>query len=173
MGPPGHFGLAFAAKKIAPDAPLWALLVASEALDLLSAGFLTLGMEKMATRKMDFSQGLTILEPGWVPWSHGLFMSLVWSALAVGIAYLASKNRHTSLVTGLVVFSHWILDFIVHPPDLPLFFQGSPLLGLGLWTSGAGFIASLLLEIILLGGGFWIYWIIRRKPATHQHRSVT
>jgi hypothetical protein len=157
MGPPGHFGVAFAAKKFAPNTPLWALLVASEGLDLLSAGFLAAGMEKMAATKTDFSQGLTILEPSWLPWSHGLFMSLVWTLAAVRITYLISKNQRISLVTGLVVFSHWILDFIVHAPDLPLFFGESPLLGLRLWTSGPGFIASILLEIIFLVGGFWLY----------------
>jgi hypothetical protein len=115
---------------------------------------------------------LTEPEARWIPWSHGLFMSLVWSALAIGISYLASKNRRASLVIGLVVFSHWILDLIVHAPDLPLFFQGSPLLGLGLWTTGPGLVASILLEIILLGGGFWIYWIARKKPKTQKQSST-
>ena len=51
MGPPGHFGIAFAAKVVAPKAPLWSLLVASEALDLLSVIFIITGVEKIAVSK--------------------------------------------------------------------------------------------------------------------------
>ena len=66
---------------------------------------------------------------------------------------------------GLVTFSHWILDFIVHPPDLPLLFRNSPELGLGLWTSGPGLILSAVLEIFLLDGGITIYIAYRRKES--------
>jgi hypothetical protein len=64
---------------------------------------------------------------------------------------------------GFVVFSHWILDFIVHPPDLPLFLSGSPKLGLGLWTSGFGLILSGVLEVVLLAGGIVVYVFARSK----------
>ena len=58
---------------------------------------------------------------------------------------------------GLVVFSHWILDFIVHPADLPILFNGSPRVGLGMWTSGTGLILSVILDLSLLVGGIAIY----------------
>jgi membrane-bound metal-dependent hydrolase YbcI (DUF457 family) len=162
MGP-AHFGVGFAAKAVAPKAPLWSLLVASEVLDLLSFGFIALGIEKVATSQTDFNHGIQTITPGSIPWSHGLVMSIVWSLIVAGIAYLISKNRRTSIVLGLVVFSHWVLDFIVHPPDLPLLFEGSPVVGLGLWTSGSGLIASVILEFVLLGGGVAIYIAWRRK----------
>ncbi len=57
MGPPGHLGIAFASKPAAPKAPLWALLLASEALDVLSFGFLALGMEKNAVSEVSLSRG--------------------------------------------------------------------------------------------------------------------
>ena len=66
------------------------------------------------------------------------------------------------MIFALVVFSHWVLDFIVHAPDLPLLFENSPKVGLGLWTTGPGFIASLMLEIILVIGGLIIYFRGRR-----------
>ncbi len=71
---------------------------------------------------------------------------------------------------GLVIFSHWALDFIVHLPDLPLLFSNSPRLGLGLWGSGPGLVLSGVLEILLLAGGLVIYlrWrgaAARKKPA--------
>lgn len=164
MGP-GHLGVAFAAKPLVPKAPLWTLLVASEAFDILCFGFVAIGMEKVAVSQTDFQHGVQTITPGSVPWSHGLLMAIVWSLLFTTIAYLVFKNWKTSGMIGLVTFSHWILDFIVHPPDLPLLFRNSPELGLGLWTSGPGLILSAVLEIFLLGGGITIYIAYRRKES--------
>ena len=163
MGPPGHFGIAFAAKPIAPKAPLWMLLVASEALDFLSFLFITIGVEKMAVTQFDFQNGLRFVSEASVPWSHGLFMSIVWSLLFLAVAYLFFRDWKAGGMIGLVTFSHWILDFIVHPPDLPVLFRNSPLLGLGLWTSGPGFILSVVLEFVLLGVGIAIYITYRKR----------
>ena len=165
MGPPGHFGVALAAKPLVPTVPLWALLVASEALDLLSFGFISFGLETMAVSKIDFHQGVQTITPGSVPWSHGLFMSGVWSVIFAALAYLIVKNWKASMIVGLVTFSHWILDFIVHSPDLTIFLHNSPELGLGLWTSGPGFILSMFLELVLLTGGIVIYWVARKRKA--------
>lgn len=164
MGP-AHLGIGFALKPVVPDVPLWTLLVASEVLDLLSFGFEAIGIEKFAVTQTSLEKGLEIIIPGSVPWSHGLFMSLVWSAAAALLGFVIFKNRRAGGVIGLVVFSHWILDFIVHPPDLPLFLEGSPMVGLGLWTSGPGFIISMILELALTVGGIVIY-ILHRRRAT-------
>jgi hypothetical protein len=139
-------GLGFASKRVAPKAPLWALQVATEVLDLLFPLFKVAGMEYVAVSIADIVRGIQIVNPGWTPWSHGLFMSLIWSVLTAAIAYLFLRNRKTSYVIGLLVFSHWVLDYIVHITDLPLFFADSPLLGLGLWGSGPGLINSGILE---------------------------
>ena len=162
MGP-GHLGLGFAAKRVAPKAPLWTLLVATEVLDLLFFAFQAAGLEHMAVSTTRSNTGLQIIEPGWTPWSHGLFMSLVWSVLGAAVAYLFLKNRRSSIVIGLLIFSHWVLDFVVHLQDLPLFFSGSPLLGLGLWGSGPGLIISGILEIVLLVGGIALYWTWKKR----------
>ena len=122
MGP-GHLGIGLVAKPIAPTAPLWMLLVASETLNLLSAVFIAAGIEKMAVSQIDFEHGIQTITPGSVPWSHGLFMSFAWSLLFTAIAYLFFKDWKTSGMVGLVTFSHWILDFIVHPPGLSLLFS--------------------------------------------------
>jgi len=173
MGP-GHLAIAFAAKPVAPKAPLWVLLVASETLDLLSFLFLAIGLEKPATSTVDISQGVRFIIPGSIPWSHGLFMSLVWSALAVLLAWLFLRDNRTAIVVGLVVFSHWPLDLIVHLPDLPLFFAGSPKVGLGLWGSGPGLIASSVMEFVMLGVGIAIYirWWKKNRPSRIASRSL-
>lgn len=164
MGP-AHLGIGFALKPVVPDVPLWTLLVASEVLDLLSFGFEAIGIEKFAVTQTSLEKGLEIIIPGSVPWSHGLFMSLVWSAAAALLGFLIFEDRRAGGVIGLVVFSHWILDFIVHPPDLPLLLDGSKMVGLGLWTSGPGFIISMILELALTVGGIVIY-ILHRRRAT-------
>jgi hypothetical protein len=163
MGPPGHFGIALAAKPLVPEVPLWTLLVASEALDLLSFGFISLGLERMAVTKIDLQHGIQTITPGSVPYSHGLLMSIIWSILFGALAYIFFRNRRTSVILGLVVFSHWILDFIVHIPDLPLYLEGSPLFGLGLWGSGPGLITSSIIEFTLLAVGLSIYFVFRKR----------
>lgn len=167
MGP-GHLGVGFAAKTVAPKAPLWSLLAASEALDLLSGVFIAVGSESMAVSETSFREGLQILTPGSIPWSHGLFMAVVWSLLFGAAALWGTRDRRAAIVIGLVVFSHWVLDFIVHLPDLPLMFAGSPEFGLGLWGSGAGLIVSLLLEILLLVGGVGIYLRWKKEARIDQ-----
>lgn len=117
----------------------------------------------MTVIQVDFENGFQTLVPGSVPWSHGLFMSSVWSAIAVGIALLFLRDRCASGMVGLVAFSHWILDFLVHPPDLPTFFDTSRALGLDLWTTGPGFILNIILEFTLLIGAIAIYVLWRRK----------
>lgn len=170
MGPPGHLAIGFAAKPIAPEAPLWALLLATEVPDLLFLGFEAVGVEYQAVTQTDLKKGMQIISPGFNPWSHGLFMIAVWSILIGGIAYFVFRNRRTSIVLGLLVFSHWVLDFIVHPPELPLFFDGSPLIGLGLWSSGTGFIFSVILEIVLLFLGVVIY--LRTRKGKREKASI-
>jgi membrane-bound metal-dependent hydrolase YbcI (DUF457 family) len=162
MGP-GHFAIALAAKPAAPKMPIWVLLVASEVLDILTFGFKALGMEDFGVNTTSLERGLKVIVPGTIPWSHGLFMSIVWSVVATAIAYLFYRDRRTSSMIGLVVFSHWVLDFIVHPGELPLLFNGSPTVGLGLWTSGPGLILSGVLEFLLLAGGMTIYFIWRKR----------
>jgi hypothetical protein len=168
MGPAGHFAIGFAAKPAAPKSPLLVLLLATEVLDLLSFGFVTIGIEEVSYSFTDFIQGNIVLS---VPWSHGLFMSVIWSVLASAITFLIYRERRTASIIGLVVFSHWVLDFVVLPPDLPLLFDGSPMVGLGLWTSGPGRIISFILEFALLAGGIAIY-LITKKQATVQERVL-
>jgi hypothetical protein len=122
-----HLGFGFAAKRFAPKVPLAVLLICSIAIDLLYLFFWLIGIEKSGTAY----------------WSHSLFMAAVWSAATAGVAALFSRKVRTAIVIGLLVFSHWMVDFIVWPmsaiyPDatgMPLFFEGSPIVGLGLYNS--------------------------------------
>ncbi len=174
MGP-GHFGIALAVKPLASKVPLWSLLVGSEALDLLCFGFIYLGIEKTGASQVDLQHGIQMVTPGAIFLSHGLLMSVVWSAAGAGIIYLLLRDRRASALFGLTIFSHWILDSIVHLPDLPLAFAGSPQVGLGLWGSGPGLIISGLLELFLIAGGLFLYlrWrgIFAGKPSQKMSSS--
>ncbi len=165
MGP-AHFAAGLAAKSIAPKAPVWVLLLASEATDLLCFGFIAAGLETSSPAQVSLQHGIQMLSPASVPWSHGLFMSVVWSLAAGLLAFLFLREFKASLVIGLAMFSHWALDLIVHPHELPLLFSGSPMVGLGLWSSGPGLIISAILEIVLLAAGTAIYLTWRKRSRT-------
>jgi hypothetical protein len=136
-------------KPATPRAPLWVLIVATEVLDLVSFGLMALGVERGGE------------DPSF-PWSHGLLMSLVWSAVAAGIGFLLYRDRRAAAVVGLTVFSHWVFDFVSHPPHLPLLFEGSPRVGLGLETSVP---VGVVMEFSLLAAGISIYLAARKRKA--------
>jgi hypothetical protein len=154
----GHIAVGLAAKPVAPKVPLGALLVSATAIDTLAGVFAVVGLEAVD------ASGNSV-----IPWSHGLFMAAVWAIAASILAYLVSRDRRASIVIGLVVFSHWILDFISHPmgmgqdlpPDLPLLFEGSPKVGLGLYNSVP---AALITEFGLFIAGV-VFYLARTRPS--------
>jgi hypothetical protein len=129
-----HLGVGLAAKRVRPTVPLAVLILGAWALDLVWAGFWLAGMEGMA-------------EPGRpAPWSHGLLMATVWSSLAAAVAWLLRRDRSLAIFVGLLVASHWVVDFITQPMTHafpgsvgpPLLFEGSPTVGLGLYGTALG-----------------------------------
>lgn len=164
MDPLGHASIGFIVKPLAPKAPLWALVAANELPDILFFGLQAAGVERLAVTQLDFAHGLRYLSLPSIAWSHGLVMCLVWSALAAGVAFIFSRDRRLSGLIGLMVFSHWVLDAIVYPV-MPVFFDNSLLIGLGLMTSAPGFMASIVLEVALLAGGLAAFWVTRRRAA--------
>jgi membrane-bound metal-dependent hydrolase YbcI (DUF457 family) len=116
---------------------------------------------------MNFSEGVRYLSPASNPWSHGLFMSVVWSLAAAALGFLIYKDRRSALLLGGVVFSHWILDFLMHS-NLPLLFEGSPLVGLGLENSGPGFIFITVFDLVILTAAIVLYFRSRKQ----QHKRA-
>jgi hypothetical protein len=78
------------------------------------------------------------------------------------LAYIFLRDRRASAVVGLMVLSHWVLDFIVYN-NLPLFFAATPTIGLGLSMSGLGFVANIVIEVALVAGGLTVYLVGRRR----------
>jgi hypothetical protein len=161
----GHLAVALAAKAATDKVPVGVLILAAYSNDILKLGFKAIGLETSGRLYGDLQRYDTAFSPGYMPWSHGLFMSVVWALLATIIAYIIFRDQGSAIVIGLVVVSHWFVDFIVHPAELPIFFSSSHLFGLGLWTTATGFKFSMFLELVMMVGGLTIYFVQRRKRA--------
>jgi hypothetical protein len=147
----GHYGVALAAKRAAPENSMGVLVLAAQWLDGIWPIFLLLGWERVA-----IVPGITRMVPldfESYPWSHSLLMTAVWSALIGGVVTWRVGFR-AGTVAGLCVTSHWFLDVLMHRPDLPLYPGGTTRLGLGLWNSAA---ATWILEALFFLGGVWLY----------------
>ncbi len=161
--------MGMAAKRFAPQAPLSILLTANLLLDILAVAFGYAGIESA--------------EKG-IPWSHGLFMSVCWSATVAFLVQRIFRSLRAGVAAGLMVFSHWVLDFISHPipfssfsfrtwhwdygrplhSDLPLLFRGSPVVGLGLYNSISAVQATMVeVGMFLVGAAVFVDYLIRVK----------
>ena len=147
----GHFAVGFASKRWAPRTSLGVLLLAPLLLDALWPVFSLLGIERF--RITPGGGPFSALAFDAYPWSHSLLMAVVWG-MALGGLYLAlGGERRGAAVLWIGVVSHWVLDWITHIPDLPLW-PGGPKVGLGLWRSVPGTIA---VEVLMLAAGAWLY----------------
>jgi hypothetical protein len=147
----GHFAVGFAAKKFAPRTNLAFLIAAPCFLDLLWPFFLLLGWEHV--RIDPGNTRFTPLDLYDFPWSHSLLMSIVWATLFALIYHLITRYWPGTVVIWIGVVSHWVLDWITHRPDMPLY-PGGPRYGLGLWNSIAG---TLVVELLMFAVGVWLY----------------
>lgn len=147
----GHFAVGFAGKKAAPKASLAALLLAALFADVLWPVLVAIGAEQVRIAPGDTVY--TPLEFVSYPWSHSLLMLIIWGALFAAFYRGKPDGMRTGFVLGLLVVSHWVLDWITHRPDMPLWPRG-PKVGLGLWNSVAG---TMTVEIALFVVGVFIY----------------
>jgi hypothetical protein len=148
----GHYAVALGAKKAAPATSLGTFILAAQLVDLLWPVFLLLGWERV--RIDPGNTAVTPLDFVSYPWTHSLVAMAGWG-LALGVAYwLVRRYPRGAVVVAMLVVSHWILDALVHGPDLPITPGGETRVGLGLWDSLP---ATLALELGLFAAGAWIY----------------
>ncbi len=148
----GHLAIGFASKRVLPRESLPVLLAAPLFLDLLWPLFLATGLESVHIDPGNTA--VTPLDLHDFPYSHSLLMAVVWSVLFGLGFFLLRRDARTGLILGGSVFSHWLLDFLAHAPDLPLYPGSSTYVGLGLWNSVAG---TLLVEGTLFAVGVALY----------------
>lgn len=127
-----HLGVAFLTKPFFKEVNIFLLLLYVEVLDFIAIVFVLFGLEFIPTSED---------HKGTNCYSHGVFMSLVWSVLISCInKFYFKKNNKISIGSGLLVFSHIVIDIITHPmtsvfpndTKLSIFFEGSPKIGFGL-----------------------------------------
>jgi membrane-bound metal-dependent hydrolase YbcI (DUF457 family) len=147
----GHFALGFAGKRAAPKLPLALLFVACQLADILWPVFVATGLETV--RIVPGITAFTPLDFVNYPYSHSLVALCLWGALLGSACWLAGISGRVSLLVAGLVVSHWILDFVSHRPDLPIY-PGGTRWGLGLWNSVP---ATLIVELLLFGAGVWVY----------------
>jgi hypothetical protein len=148
----GHFAVGLGAKKVAPQVKLGTLFFAAQFLDLLWPIFLLLGVEHARIHPGDTA--FTPFDFYDYPFSHSLLTSIGWSIIIGGIYFYLNKNFRNAAIVGCAVFSHWLLDFFTHRPDLPIAPGFHAHLGLGLWNSILG---TLIVEGSLFIGAVYIY----------------
>src|SRR5947208_748600 len=153
----GHYSVAFAIRTEQNKIPLWVLFVAVQFLDYIWATLVLLGIEKLRVIK-GFTAG-SMLDSYFHPYSHSLIAAVAWSGVAA-LAYGTFCSRHgcqyrksAALIVGLAVFSHWILDLVAHPRDLPIY-DNTLKVGFGLWNYRD---PEFALEIALVAGGIMLY----------------
>lgn len=145
----GHFGLGFAAKRAAPSVSLAVLFLAAQFADVLWPLLVAAGVEQV--RIDPGNTAVTPLDFVSYPWSHSLLMLAVWGVL-LGWIFRTADRRAFAVIAALVL-SHWLLDFVTHRPDMPLY-PGGPEVGLGLWRSVP---LTAAVELPLYLAGVWIY----------------
>jgi hypothetical protein len=152
----GHWmpALVVAAKPRAPG--IATLFIAAQLVDWAFFGLLLLGVEHMR-----FSPGISAMNPMdlyHMPYTHSLLGSVGFAAAMAGAVWLMSRDATMALLAGAVVVSHWLLDLVVHVPDLTLW-GSPPKLGFGLWNYPW---IEMPLELGLIGVALWLYARARR-----------
>lgn len=148
----GHFAVGLAAKRVAPRASLPVLLAAPQVLDILWPIFVAAGVERVRIVPGAMAASPLVLE--YMPYSHSLAAAALWSVVFGAGYFLITRDRRSAGVLALCVMSHWVLDWIAHAPDMPLWSGDGPRYGLGLWTSIP---ATLIVEGSMFAIGAWLY----------------
>ena len=149
----GHYAVSLALKSFEKRVSLGILFLAVQFVDILFFPFVIAGIERINVIE-NFTQS-THFELEYMPFTHSLLGSMIWAGAAyVLFRWVVVKNNSVAIVVALAVFSHWVLDLIVHTPDLPLWSDGSLKVGFGLWNNA---IATFTLEAVLLVAALWLY----------------
>jgi hypothetical protein len=147
----GHVALAFAAKRVTPRVSLGVLLAAAQLADVVWPILVAAGIEQV--RIVPGITAVTPLDFVSYPYSHSLAALVVWGVMMGSLYRGIAGGRRTFWVLAVLVVSHWILDYVTHRPDMPLY-PGGPRFGLGLWNSVP---ATLLAEAVMYTAGLSIY----------------
>ncbi|TAD78817.1 MAG: hypothetical protein EAY70_06715 [Sphingomonadales bacterium] len=156
----GHFAPAFVAATLSPERPrLGTMFVAAQLIDW---GFFTLALFGIEAMRIDPQASVMVpFDLYHMPYTHSLIGTAIFAAAFLGVVAVHRRSWQLGVLAGIVVLSHWLLDFVVHVPDLTL--DGDPpRLGLGLWNLPW---IAIPLELGLTIGAFAFYLRRTRGPA--------
>jgi hypothetical protein len=163
----GHFGFAALVKSRERQAPLWALMLATVWLDIVFVPLFVAGVETITLVGRPGGYGAGIIH---ADYTHSLVGAIALS-LVFGLAFGWRWGSRTAIVLGLVSFSHWILDLLVHRADMPLF-PGhdlhQPRFGFGLWRHPS---TAASMELMLVVMGAWLYWRAARAITVEDDKA--
>lgn len=127
----GHFAPAFVAAGVSPDRPRIAVMFVAG--QLVDWGFFTLALLGIEHMRIDpRASAMVPFDLYDMPYTHSLVGTAIWALAMLTLIGLAYRNLRLAVLGALVVLSHWLLDWLVHPRDLTL--DGTPpKFGLGLW----------------------------------------
>jgi len=147
----GHYAVGLASKGFAPRSSMGALIAAPILLDLLWPLFLLSGWEhaSIVPNSIPFLR----VQFDSYPISHGLVAVIGWATLYASIYFGVTRYVSGSIVIWIGVVSHWLMDYIVHQPDLQLY-TGGRVFGLGLWQQRW---LTMALEFALFAIAIWTY----------------
>ena len=129
----GHYGRSFAIRAVRPEIPLWVLFVAAQLVDIAWTLLVLAGIEKL--RVVPGFTAANPLDLYYMPYTHSLVAAVLWALAAAIVCRWVFRWRGWVVAAwvGVAVLSHWVLDLLVHRPDLPLY-GNSAKVGLGLWN---------------------------------------
>ncbi|WP_321395752.1 hypothetical protein [Emcibacter sp.] len=166
----GHYGAGLALKKYKPGINLGWLFLAVMLPDILLGVFVLFGVEKITVPENYSALHYLTFD---FPYSHGLLASLLWALFAFLFVRLLkigkADNKMIAWLMALAVFSHFLLDVLVHIPEMPLLGNSSVHLGLGLWKNLP---LSLGLEVLVALAGLGLYLAATPKPSARQKFGV-
>lgn len=155
----GHFAPAFIAAAVSPQSPrLGTLFVAAQLVDW---GFFALALVGVERLRVDPQASVMVpLDLYHMPYTHSLIGVGIWALACLAVVAIMHRSLIAGALAGAVVVSHWLLDWVVHVPDLTLAGQ-PPKFGLGLWDYPW---VAIPLELGLTLGAFWFYLRRSRGP---------
>jgi hypothetical protein len=168
----GHFGFAAVVKARERQIPLWSLMLACQWLDVLFVPLYAFGIERIVAASTGgppsgYGNGVIYAD-----YTHSLLGALFLAA-TYGLVAAWRWGRRNGAVLAAVVFSHWVLDLVVHRADMPILPGNGwnlPRVGLGLWRAPAG---SAAVELALVIVGSYLYWRAATKVVSDAGEPTT
>jgi hypothetical protein len=130
---------------------MWTLVAGAQLVDIGWGALVIAGIER---GRIDPTLPGSALVLEHMPWTHSLPAAIAWSVAAALLTRLLLRvPTRAAVIIGIVVFSHWLLDLVVHRPDLELYPDGRKL-GFGLWNSPV-IEQAVEIGLIATAGMFW------------------